>query len=449
MARFGRLTDAPASFVLTGARVVDPGAGTDAVADLAVLDGVVVAPSLVPQSVRRIEADGLLVAPGLCDLGAHPAPDLGDAAAIEEVGRSAARGGFTTVCIQPDDTRPLDAPAAISQLRAAAVAVRLQGMARLTRGDADGQLTELAALAAAGAAGFVIGPPCSAALIRAALLYLAPLGLPLVVRAEESSLGGGALMRSGRGATRLGLAGWPASAEVVAVARDLAVAEEVGGRVHFSRISTSAALDAIRRARTRGVHVSCDVTPHHIAMHDGWIAGDRAFAWEGDQGPFEEPLDAALAYDANCRVDPPLPSRADAEALRAAIADGTVTAIATDHRPLPGQHKQVEFAAAAPGMVGLETALSLGLAAVETGCIELLGLLRALSARPAQLIGEQRGVGIGQAADVVVFDPNASWHVEREVLASGHANTPLLGRELPGAVRLTVADGRITYDGID
>ena len=195
------------------------------------------------------------------------------------------------------------------------------------------------------------------------------------------------------------------------------------------------------------------MTPHHLALTDTWVAGSRQFAWEEPTGvaadPFGAPLDAALAYDAACRVNPPLASRADALALLAGLADGTIDAIATDHAPHPRERKLVEFGAAAPGMIGLETALSLGLAAVEAGCLELPRLLQAMSAGPAALIGESRSLQVGAAADLVVFDPAARWRVEAGSLASASSNTPLLGMELPGVVRLTVADGRITYrDGL-
>jgi dihydroorotase len=196
--------------------------------------------------------------------------------------------------------------------------------------------------------------------------------------------------------------------------------------------------------------VTCDVTPHHLALTDRWVAGDRHFSWaDTDDDPFSAPLDAANAYDAACRVNPPLASRADALALLAGVADGSIDAIATDHAPHPPERKAVEFGNAAPGLIGLETALSLGLAAVEAGCLDLSGLLAALAARPAALIGEARSLGIGATADLVIFDPAARRRVDAADMASASSNTPLLGMELPGVVRLTVANGRITYrDGL-
>jgi dihydroorotase len=258
-------------------------------------------------------------------------------------------------------------------------------------------------------------------------------------------------MRGGPTATRLGLGGWPASAELAIVERDLALAAETGGWIHFTHLSTAAALGPIRRARDDGVRVTCDVTPHHLALTDGWVAGDRHFGWDDGRDPELglTGLDVALAYDGTCRVNPPLTTREDALALLAAVADGTVDAIATDHAPHPPERKAVPFAEAAPGLIGLETALGIGLAAVEAGQLDLPTLLAALSVRPAALIGELRSLASGAQADLVVFDPHRRWLVEPSSLASQSANTPLLGMELPGLVRLTVSGGRVTYnDGL-
>jgi dihydroorotase len=190
--------------------------------------------------------------------------------------------------------------------------------------------------------------------------------------------------------------------------------------------------------------VTADVTPHHLALADTWVAGDRHLAW--DEPDNELVLDPDLAYQGATRVNPPLPTRADAAALLAALRDGTIDAIATDHAPHPPERKAVPFAEAAPGLIGLETALGIGLLAVEAGRLELSKLLAALSTRPAALIGESRRLVDGGPADLVVFDPNQRWTVGPDTLASASANTPLLGMELPGMVRLTVADGRVTWD---
>jgi dihydroorotase len=240
-------------------------------------------------------------------------------------------------------------------------------------------------------------------------------------------------------ALRLGLAGWPADAEVRIVERDIALAEKTGARLHLTHVSTAAGLAAVRSARARGVAVTCDVTPHHLALTDAWVAGSRRFAWE------EPDARPELAYDGSCRVNPPLAPPADALALLAGVADGTVDAIATDHAPHPPDLKLVPFSEAAPGLIGLETALSLGLASVESGRLGLPALVAALSTRPASIIGEPRSLRVGAPADLVLFDPDARWLVEPSALASASANTPMVGMELPGLVRMTVGDGRVTY----
>ncbi len=454
MARFGRLTDAPASFLLTGARLVDPSSETDTVADLAVVDGVVVRPNDAPATLARLSGDSLVVTPGFCDLHTHlREPGDESAETVESGSRAAAHGGFTTVCAMPNTDPPLDEAARVAFVRALGVeaACRVRIVGAVSRGRRGERLANLAELADAGVVGFSDDGQAvaSAALARSALTYLAPLGLPLIEHCEEPSLAGGAVMRGGAMASRLGLGGWPASAELTIVERDIVLAEETGGWVHFTHLSTGVALAAVRRARARRIHVTCDVTPHHLTLTDAWVAGDRRFAWDGpDFDPFAEPLDESLAYDGHCRVNPPLPALADALALLAGVADGTIDAIATDHAPHSPERKLVEFGAAAPGMIGLETALSLGLAAVEAGCLTLTRLVAALSVRPAALIGEDRSLAPGTAADLVVFDPSARWTVNEDVLASRSANTPLLGRELSGVVRLTVAGGRITYDDL-
>ena len=454
MTRFGSLADAPASLLIHGARVVDPATGTDAAADLAIHDGEFVSPSALPADAVRVDANGLVAIPALCDLHAHlREPGAEASETIESGARAAAHGGYATVCAMPNTNPPLDEPARVAWVAARAVdaACRVRVVAAATRGRAGEAFTDLRELAALGIAGVSDDGTAvaSAPVARSLLAYLAPLGLPLIEHAEEAGLAEGTVMRGGAVATRLGLAAWPASAELIVVERDIALAAETGGWVHLTHLSTSAALGAVRRAKEAGVRVTCDVTPHHLALTDAWVAGDRRFAWEepGDPG---SPLDPSRAYDGACRVNPPLGTRDDALALLAGVADGTVDAIATDHAPHPAERKLVEFAAAAPGMIGLETALSLGLAAVAAGCLSLLALVAAMATNPARLIGERRAIEPGATADLVLVDPSAAWRVEREVLASASANTPLLGRELPGVVRLTLASGRVTYaNGID
>jgi dihydroorotase len=458
MSRFGSLADPPATLLVSGVRIIDPGAGIDGVGDLAIRDGQIVEPGGIPAGAERIDGSGLVAAPGLCDLHAHlREPGLERAETIGSGARAAARGGYTAVCAMPNTDPPLDDATRVRWVtdRAQAAAARVRVVAAATQGRSGEQASDVAALAAAGIVGVTDdgAAVASAGMVRLLLQGLAPLGLPLVEHAEDVGLSAGSVMRAGPTATRLGLPGWPPSAELSIVERDIALAEETGGWVHFTHISTAVALEAIRRAKAAGMRVTCDVTPHHLALTDAWVAGDRHLSWEerdsasGD--PFLTPLEPGVAYDGDCRVNPPLASRADALALLAGVADGSIDAIATDHAPHPPERKAVEFGNAAPGMIGLETALSLGLAAIEAGCVELHRLLAALATRPAALIGEARSLQVGAAADLVVFDPAARRRVVAANLASASSNTPLLGMELPGVVRLTVANGRITYrDGL-
>jgi dihydroorotase len=444
-AGFGRLTDPPASMLLAGVRVVDPTDGSDGVRDLGIVDGRIAEAGQVPADAPRIDGRGLVAAPGLCDLHVH-LREPGDPA-VETVAsgsRAAARGGFTTVCAMPNTDPPIDSAEAVAALVAAAAgaACRVRPIGAATVGRAGERAADIAAIAAAGAIG-VSDDGASVPSRETALAVLeqaAAAGMRLFEHAEDAGLAGSGVMRSGATAARLGLTGWPDRAEVAIVERDLELARAAGAAIHLTHLSTAGSVAAVRAAKADGVAVTADVTPHHLAMAETWIAGERTFAWEPPG-----PIIAARAFDASCRVNPPLATREDAAALLAGLRDGTIDAIATDHAPHPTPRKLVPFAEAAPGLIGLETALSLGLAAVEAGVLDLAVLLAALSTLPARIIGEERGLGNGAVADLVVFDPRARWRVEADRLASRSSNTPLLGMELPGVVRLTVAGGRVTY----
>jgi dihydroorotase len=442
---FGRLTDPRATLLIAGARLIDPSAGTDAIGDLTVLEGVIVDVAAAPAGIERVAGTGMVVAPGFVDLHTHLREPGGESAeTIESGSRAAARGGFTSVCAMPNTDPPLDTvervEAVAERARAAAAAVRVIGA--VTRGRDGAELADLEGLAAAAAAAFSDdGTAVSERVLRDAMVRLAQLGLPLIEHAEDPGLAAGAVMRAGPAAARLGLAGWPADAELGVVERDIAMAEETGARLHLTHLSSRGAVEAVRDAKARGVAVTADVTPHHLALTDEWVGGSRRFSWEDA----EDGVVAPNAYDGSCRVNPPLASREDALALLAGVRDGVIDAIATDHAPHPPERKLVPFGEASPGLIGLETALSLGLAAVAAGALTLPVLLAALSTRPAAVIGERRTLAVGAPADLTMFDPGARWRVDRSALASRSANTPLMGMELPGVVRLTLASGRVTY----
>ena len=441
-AGFGRLTDPPASLLLAGVRVIDPSTGTDEVRDLGIVGGAFADAGEVPADAPRIEGHGLVAAPGFCDLHVH-LREPGDPASetVESGSRAAAHGGFTTICAMPNTEPPIDDAEAVARLqeraRDAACPVRVIGAATVGRGGSE--MADLAAMANAGAIGFSDDGAAVGSATAEVMRALGGLGRPLIEHAEDPGLAGDGVMRAGATAVALGLAGWDAAAELAVVERDLGLAAATGARLHLTHLSSASSVDAVRRAKADGIRVTCDVTPHHLALAETWVAGDRAFAWEDPQ------RNPPLAYDGSCRVNPPLSTREDAAALLRAVADGTIDAIATDHAPHPPERKRVPFDQAAPGLIGLETALSLGLAAVEAGALTLIALVGALSTRPAAIIGESRSLSRGSRADLVVFDPAARWRVDRSSLASASTNTPLLGMSLPGVVRLTVADGRVTY----
>lgn len=442
-AGFGRLTDPPASLLLAGVRVLDPPNGTDEVRDLGIADGFLADASEVPPGAPRIDGHGLVAAPGLCDLHAH-LREPGDAAAetIATGSRAAARGGFTTICAMPNTEPPIDDAEGVTRLleRSREAACRVRALGAATVGRKGSAVADLASMVRAGAIGFSDdGAAVPSDVTEEVMRALAGLDRPLIEHAEDPGLAGDGVIRAGTTAVALGLAGWDATAELAVVERDLALAAATGARVHLTHLSSAASVEAVRRAKAAGVRVTCDVAPHHLALAESWVAGDRAFAWE------EPRSDPTLAYDGACRVNPPLTTREEAAALLRAVDDGTVDAIATDHAPHPSERKLVPFDQAAPGMIGLETALSLGVAAVEAGGLSLTALVAALSTRPAAIIGETREMARGARTDLVVFDPAARWRVDRSTLASASTNTPLLGMALPGVVRLTIADGRVTY----
>jgi dihydroorotase len=343
----------------------------------------------------------------------------------------------------PNTEPPTDDAESVTRLleRSRDAACRVRAIGAATVGREGGELADLPSMVDAGAIGFSDDGAAvpEGPVVEQLLRRLATLDRPLIEHAEDRGLAGDGVMRGGSTAVTLGLAGWNGEAELAIVERDLAMAAETGARIHLTHLSCAASVEAIRRAKADGLRVTCDVTPHHLALAETWIAGDRAFAWE------KRRCDPALAYDGSCRVNPPLATREDAATLLSALADGTVDAIATDHAPHPPERKLVPFDQAAPGLIGLETALSVGLAAVEAGGLSLMRLVAALSTGPAAIIGEPRSLGLGSSADLVVFDPVARWRVDRSTLESASMNTPLLGMTLQGVVRLTVAGGRLTY----
>lgn len=462
-----------ADLEISRAWLVDPASGREGPGEIVVTDGILEAVTwLDGAEADGVDAGGVIIAPGLIDLHAHfREPGNEDAETIATGLAAAAHGGFTAVCVMPNTTPTVDEPSVLARVREAAEAsgspVRLLAHGAVSMGRAGVQLALLGELADAGVVGFSDdgAPVQSAALFRNALAYAGMLGLPIVDHPEDATLTAGSEANDGLIATVLGLRGWPGSAEASAVGRDLALLADVirdvpGARLHLTHLSTAASLDLVRRARAGGLPVTCDVTPHHFALTDEWIAGARRWSWEavGDDGsardPWRDEAIEAAPFNPSLRVNPPLRSAPDALACLAALADGTADAIATDHAPHSVVDKAVEFGSAANGISGIETALGIALAAVDAGQLTLATAIAALTTGPARVLGDRapdgvRGLVEGAPADLVVFDRSDRWVVHEAALASKGRNSPLLGRELGGRVLLTVARGRIAYEAPD
>jgi dihydroorotase len=455
---------------ISGAWLVDPVTGREGPADLVVRDGVLEAVEWLATR-RDVDDRGIVVAPGFTDLHAHLREPGDDAAETIASGlAAAAHGGFTAVSAMPNTHPPVASAATVAAALTSAAAsgspVRLLPFGAITADRAGERLGLLGEMADAGAAGFSDdgAPVLHAELLRNALAYAGMLGLPIVDHPEDATMTAGAEANDGLISTVLGLRGWPGAAEATAVVRDIAVLAEVvrdvpSARLHLTHLSTGAALEQVRAAKAIGLPVTCDVTPHHLAMTDEWVAGSRRWAWEALEAegtardPWRDGVIEAPPYDSAVRVNPPLRSPIDARACREALLDGTIDAIATDHAPHSAVAKGVEFGLAKPGIAGIETALGVLLTAIDAGELPLRRVVEALTAGPDRVLAGDRGprgtrsLVEGQSADLVVFDRSARWTVEPEALLTRASGHPLLGRSLPGRVLLTVAGGRLAYEG--
>jgi len=420
--------------VIRGGRVIDPAASFDGVADVVIRDGVIASVGKGaghPDGAEVLDAAGLVVAPGFVDLHVHlREPGREDAETVATGARAAVAGGFTTVCAMPNTDPVCDNQAAVGfvlrQAREADLA-RVHPIGAVSLGQKGEQLTEFGEMVAAGAVAFSDDgkPVATAHLMRTALEYALTFGVPVIDHCEDRSLTAGSAMHEGLVSSRLGLKGWPRSAEDIIVARDIALAEFTGGHVHLAHMSTAGSVRLIREAKARGVKVTAEVTPHHLSLTDVCCEG----------------------YDTNAKMNPPLREQADVDAVRRALADGTIDCIATDHAPHPYDAKDQEFDNAPFGVVGLETALGVAMAdLVDTGVLTLPGLVRCLTSQPAMVAHLPAGtLAKGAAADVVVFDPAATWTVDPARFFSKSRNTPFGGRTLRGLVRWTLVGGRIVH----
>ncbi len=379
-----------------------------------------------------VDARGRWVVPGLIDLHAHlrePGQEYKEDVATGT--RAAASGGFTAVCAMPNTTPPNDNRAVTELIveRARKVGVvRVYPIGAITKGLAGESLAEMGELKEAGCVAVSDDgkPVMNAELMRRAMEYARTFGLPIIQHCEDLSLSAGGAMNEGPVATRAGIRAQPTSAESAMVARDLELCALTGARYHVAHVSSADSIRLIAAAKKRGLPVSCEVTPHHLTLTD----------------------EACAKYDTNAKCNPPLRGAADVEALRAALADGTIDAVATDHAPHSPVEKEVEFEQAAFGMIGLETAVPLVLELVRAGQMSAAAFVTRLSAAPAALFGLPGGtLADGAPADVTVIDPEAAWTVEPAQLRSRSRNTPFAGRALRGRAVMTIVGGAIVYPG--
>jgi len=392
---------------------------------------------------RALEAKGYLVVPGFIDLHAHlREPGFEDSETIATGAQAALRGGFTTICAMPNTDPAIDSPGLVAELISrgrSAGAARVLPIAAITRGRNGRELADLVELAAAGAVAFSDdgSPVEDPRLFRSALEYSRVTGRPVIEHAQDLALSARGVMHEGAVSARLGLPGMPAAAEEAAVARDIALAKMSGARLHLTHLSTAGSIELVRRAKAEGAPITCDVTPHHLAMTDDWVAGSRAFAWEVPDEALQ-----GVPYDSSTKVNPPLRGHADVRALWAGLGDGTVDAIATDHAPHASVRKDVEFDQAAFGISGLEVALPLVLGGVRVHWAPIEAVIDALTIGPARVLGIELDEN-----DWIAIDRDAEWLVTAEELVSKGKNTPVLGRTVMGRVVHVAMAGETKLDG--
>ena len=419
--------------LIRGARLVDPASDRDEVTDLRIAAGVVAAvgAGIGESGDREVEADGLIAVPGFCDMHAHfREPGLEYKETVGSGAAAAAAGGFTSVACMANTDPVNDHPsvtAHIRELGAAAGLSRVYPIAATTVGMRGERITEFGALRRAGAVavsddGLPVENP---AVMRRALDYARLFDLPVIEHCETLELTGEGVMREGSLSTAVGLPGIPAVSESIAVERNLALAEWTGARIHIAHLSTARSAEAVRRAKARGVRVTAEATPHHLALTE----------------------EAASDYDTAAKMKPPLGAESDREAVVAALADGTVDAVATDHAPHHEDEKNLCFQSAPFGVVGLETAAAVVLdRLVAPGRISLSDAVRALSTNPHRILGLPGGdLAVGSPGDVALLDLAAEVVVDASRFATRGRSTPFAGMRFTGAVVATFVGGRRVY----
>jgi dihydroorotase len=436
------------SLFIRGGRIIDTSQGIDQIGDVLVSGGKVVqaggtvipTPSLsiILSKAKNLDANGLVVCPGFVDLHCHlREPGFEDKETIATGTKAAALGGFTSVCCMPNTKPPLDNAAAVDWVRQKASkhsSIAVFPIGCITKGRKGGELTDMAGLAAAGVVAFSDdgNPVTSSRLMRLAMECSRDLDLPIMDHCEDKELSGDGIINEGKMSAKLRLKGIPAAAEEVIVARDLILAKLTGARLHIAHVSTKGSVELIRRAKEAGASVTAEVTPHHLTLTEERIlreAPDKSF-------------------DADAKVNPPLRTKDDIQALIKGLKDGVVDAIATDHAPHTSADKDCGPELAAFGISGLETAFGCLMDLVHQGRISLTQLISKLTYEPAKVIGRNGELGTlkpGAAASVTILNPDREWIVNSHNFASKGKNTPYDGCQFKGKVMATIADGKIVY----
>ena len=419
---------------IKGGRLIDPKSGVDAKKDVYVAAGKIVAIGDAPAGFsanRVIDAAGLVVCPGLVDLAARlREPGFEYMATLESEMQAAIAGGVTSLACPPDTDPPLDEPGLVEMLKYRAKNLnqaRVYPVGALTQGLKGERLTEMAELVDAGCVAFsqADAPFADNQVLYHALQYAATFGFPVWLRAQDPALARNGVAHDGQVATRFGLTGIPVCAETVALSTIMILVRETGARVHLARLSSAEGVEIVRQAKRLGLPVTCDVAIHH------------AHLTEMDIGYFE----------ANSRLDPPLRSQRDRDALRAALADGTADALCSDHTPVDADAKHLPFAEAEPGATGLELMLPLTLKWAEESKVKLAPALARITSEPARVLNIDTGhITAGHPADICIFDPERLWKVEPAALRSQGKNTPFIGLELKGKVRYTLVEGQVVHE---
>ncbi len=418
--------------LIKGALVVDPAQSLEAPRDLLIADGKIAAleaPGTIPAEGRRvIEAQGLVLTPGLIDMHVHlrePGEEYKET--IESGARAAVKGGFTAVACMPN-TRPVNDTASVTRFileqAAAAGLARVYPVAAISMGSLGEQLSEYGEQKEAGAVAVSDDgrPVANSMLMRRALEYARTFGLPVISHSEDLELRGEGVMHEGRVSLELGLKGIPAAVEEVMIFRDITLAGLTGCRLHIAHVSTAGSVELIRRAQAAGLKVTAETAPHYFSLTD----------------------EAVYGYDTNAKVNPPLRTAADQAAIKTGLKDGTLDAIASDHAPHTSLEKDLEFQAAAFGLIGLETSLALSLKLVHDGVLTLPQLVTKMSLNPARLLGVPGGtLAVGAPADLTLIDLHRDWTVDAAAFASKSRNCPFHGWTLQGRAVMTIVGGRI------